>query len=55
MPVDQHRPTLSIDQQLALKTAASNLAREFDGTFETETIGRFLHSSYDEFASRSAC
>ena len=48
-----HRDTLSIDQQLALKTAAGHLAREFDGTFGTETIERFLHSSYDEFAGRA--
>ncbi|MCF7547452.1 arsenate reductase ArsC [Pseudonocardia sp. WMMC193] len=45
---------LSIDQQLALKTAASNLQRRFDGIFGTETIERFLHSSYDEFAGRAA-
>jgi arsenate reductase len=44
---------LSIDQQLAMRTAASNLAREFDGTFGSETIERFLHSSYDEFADRA--
>ncbi|MBW0093096.1 arsenate reductase ArsC [Pseudonocardia sp. KRD-184] len=48
-----HRDTLSIDQRLALKTAAGNLARQFDGTFGTETIERFLHSSYDEFAGRA--
>ncbi|MCO1659753.1 arsenate reductase ArsC [Pseudonocardia humida] len=48
-----HRETLSIDQQLALKTAARHLAREFDGTFGTETIERFLHTSYDDFASRA--
>jgi protein-tyrosine-phosphatase len=53
MQVDYHRPDLSIDQQLALRTAATNLAREFDGTFGTETIDRFLHSSYDEFAGRA--
>jgi arsenate reductase (thioredoxin) len=53
MPVEYRRPDLSIDQQLALKTAALNLAREFDGTFGTETIERFLHSSYDEFAGRA--
>ena len=53
MPVEYRRPDLSIDQQLALKTAASNLAREFDGTFGTETIERFLHSSYDDFAGRA--
>ncbi len=49
-----HRETLSIDQQLALTTAAGHLAREFDETFGKETIERFLHSSYDEFAGRAA-
>ena len=49
-----HRSTLPIDQRLALKTAAANLVREFDGTFGAETIERFLHSSYDEFAGRAA-
>lgn len=50
-----HRRTdLSIDQQLALRTAATNLHRRFDGVFGTETIERFLHSSYDEFAGRAA-
>jgi arsenate reductase (thioredoxin) len=44
---------LSIDQQLALRTAATNLQRQFDGTFGAETIERFLHSSYDEFAGRA--
>jgi arsenate reductase len=44
---------LSIDQRLALKTAATRLQREFDGTFGVETIERFLHSSYDQFASRA--
>jgi protein-tyrosine-phosphatase len=51
--VSQHRPDLSIDQQLALRTAASNLRRQFDGAFGVETIERFLHSSYDEFAGRA--
>jgi arsenate reductase (thioredoxin) len=53
MSVDHHRRDLSVDQQRALKTAASNLEREFDGTFGTETIEGFLHSSYDEFAGRA--
>jgi len=44
---------LSVDQQLALRTAAYRLAREFDGTYGTETIERFLHSSYDQFAGTS--
>jgi arsenate reductase len=53
MKLDYHRPDLSIDQQLALRTAATNLTRQFDGTFGHETIERFLHSSYDEFAGRA--
>jgi protein-tyrosine-phosphatase len=53
MSVEYRRSDLSIDQQLALKTAALNLARAFDGTFGLETIERFLHSSYDEFAGRA--
>jgi arsenate reductase (thioredoxin) len=48
----QHRD-LSIDQQLALRTAAARLGREFDGTYGTETIERFLLTSYDQFATRS--
>ena len=49
-----YHPDLSVDQQLALRTAASRLAREFDGTYGTETIERFLHTSYDQFASLSS-
>lgn len=48
-----HRATLSIDQQLALKTAATQLLTEFDSVFGADTIERFLHSSYDEFAGRA--
>jgi arsenate reductase (thioredoxin) len=47
-----HR-NLSIDQQLALRTAATHLRRQFDGTFGEETIERFLNSSYDQFAGHS--
>jgi arsenate reductase len=49
-----HRDSLSIDQNLALKTAATHLGREFDGTFGAETIERFLHASYDQFAAGTA-
>ncbi|KWX20473.1 phosphotyrosine protein phosphatase [Mycolicibacterium wolinskyi] len=49
----QLRGDLSIDQQLALKTAATRLESEFADTFGTETIERFLCSSYDQFASRA--
>ena len=48
------RPPLSIDQQLALRTAAANLRDEFTDVFGPETIERFLHSSYDQFAGRAA-
>jgi protein-tyrosine-phosphatase len=44
---------LSIDQRLALKTAATRLQREFTDTFGVETIEKFLHSSYDQFAGRA--
>jgi protein-tyrosine-phosphatase len=53
VPTDYRRPDLSIDQQLALRTAVTNLARQFDDTFGPETIERFLISSYDEFAGRA--
>jgi arsenate reductase (thioredoxin) len=45
--------TLTVDQQLALRTAALRLGDEFTGIYGTETIERFLHSSYDQFASHS--
>lgn len=44
---------LTIDQQLALHAAANRLAEDFAGIFGPETIERFLHSSYDQFAARS--
>ncbi|MDZ7882049.1 MAG: arsenate reductase ArsC [Mycobacterium sp.] len=45
------RDDLSIDQQLGLRTAASRLQTEFAAMFGVETMERFLHSSYDQFAS----
>ena len=48
-----HREGLSIDQQIALRTASRNLGEEFSGVFGPETIERFLHSSYDQFATGS--
>jgi arsenate reductase (thioredoxin) len=44
---------LSIDQRLALRTAATQLLGEFGDMFGVETIERFLHSSYDQFAGRA--
>ena len=53
-PVHHHpHPEPSIDQKLALKTAATRLEREYANTFGVETIDRFLYSSYDQFASRA--
>jgi protein-tyrosine-phosphatase len=48
-----HEPELSIDAQLALHTAVSRLREEFAGVFGTETIERFLYTSYDQFADHS--
>jgi arsenate reductase (thioredoxin) len=51
----QHKhPDLSIDQQLALRTAASRLQGQFGEQFGAQTIERFLRSSYDQFAGRAA-
>ena len=47
------KPTLTVDQQLALRSAARRLREEFEGTFGTETIELFLTSSYDQFAGRA--
>jgi len=48
------RSDITLDQQQALMTAATRLQRDFDGVFGVETIDRFLHSSYDEFAGRAS-
>jgi arsenate reductase (thioredoxin) len=45
--------SLSLDQQLALRSAAKTLHAEFDGFFSTETIELFLETSFDQFADRS--
>lgn len=44
---------LGLEQQLALRTAASRLQNRFEGTFSQQTIERFLYSSYDDFAGRA--
>jgi arsenate reductase len=54
VPLAAHpHPDLSIDQRLALRTAATRLHTEFSDHFGVETIERFLHSSYDQFAGRA--
>ena len=52
-PVTHPARDLSIDQQLALRTAATRLHTQFVDTFGTDTIERYLHSSYDQFAGRA--
>ena len=48
------RSDLSVDQREALKAAAAQLQSDFGNSFGLETIERFLHSSYDQFASRAS-
>jgi arsenate reductase (thioredoxin) len=45
--------SLSLDQQLALRSAAKTLHAEFDDFFSTETIELFLETRFDQFADRS--
>ncbi|RZS32239.1 protein-tyrosine-phosphatase [Herbihabitans rhizosphaerae] len=52
-PDTEDRRTLPLDQHYALRVAALQLRDEFAGVFGPETIERFLHASYDQFASRS--
>jgi arsenate reductase len=42
-------PEITLDQQVALEVATTRLAEEFAGTFDRETIERFLGNSYDQF------
>jgi len=44
--------SLSIDQQYALKLAATTLHEEFADFFSTETIQLYLETSYDQFSDR---
>ena len=53
MTETSHRPEITLDQRVALKTAATRLGKEFEDTFGVETIERLLHSSYDQFAGRA--
>ena len=45
--------TLPLDQSLAMRSAATRLTLEFDTVFGQETIERFLHTSFDQFASNA--
>lgn len=45
--------SLSVEQELAIKTRVAELADEFDGTFNVETIDRFLRSSYEQISANA--
>lgn len=60
MPTDHAHPeprdanavtVFDLDQQVALKIAATRLVKEFTGIYGLETIERFLHTSYDQFGT----
>ena len=45
--------TLPLDQAMVLRSAAVRLSDDFRGVFGPETIERFLHTSFDQFATRA--
>lgn len=47
-PVPDLRPPAVVDQQHALRSAATRLHEEFDGMIGPEIIQRFLYASYDK-------
>jgi arsenate reductase (thioredoxin) len=51
MPTSARR--ISLDQEVALRTASERLVRDFEGTFNAQTIERFLVASYEQFADRA--
>jgi len=53
-PERPHWAILPLDQSVALRTASTRLSHDFDGIYGTETIERFLHSSFDQFADRAS-
>ena len=54
MTETNQRSGLSLEQTMALSVAAGRLQTEFNGVFGKETIDRFLHTSYDQFAERAS-
>ena len=51
---DHTTSELSIDQKLAMRTAATRLQKEFGEMFSVETIERVLRSSSDQFAHHAS-
>ena len=48
-----HNPDVSIDQDLALRAAATRLQEEFGDQIGMDTIEKLLRSSYDHFVARA--
>jgi len=46
--------TLTIEQSIAMRAAAVRLVDDFTGIYGPETIERFLHTSFDQFADRAS-
>lgn len=46
--------TLTIEESLAMRAAATRLTDDFAGVYGRETIERFLHTSFDQFADRAS-
>jgi arsenate reductase len=44
---------LPLDQAVALRAASTRLTEQFTGVFGIETIERFLHTSFDQFADHA--
>ena len=51
--ISHQHPEVAPDQQLALEAAADRLQREFGDHIGEETIDKFLHTSFDQFAARA--
>ncbi|RYB96042.1 arsenate reductase ArsC [Nocardioides glacieisoli] len=47
------RTDITLDQRVALRSAATRLSGSFEGVFGAETIERFLTTSYQQFANRA--
>lgn len=53
-PTQDTTSDVYLDQRAALSAAADALQHRFEGVFSRETIERFLHSSYEQFAGHAA-
>jgi arsenate reductase len=54
MTTADHSEDLSVDQQLALRSAAGRLSEEFAGVHDLKTVQSSLSTSYEQLATHSA-